>query len=709
MMQKRRIGSNFFIFFLAGIIILLLAAVSYAQGSAYDIHIYKVDFSGFPTIAIYSAPLSGNGVVADLAKDDFRVYEDGKQRDIQKVDLKYVGSQIAVVYDISGSFKLDGLTAGKKRYQEAEEAILELVNPDNGWLNQGDKVMLIAPTSRDDFDVVQDWTGGYTAIYNMATQLTPVDGDTPLLSMLQDALKRMKDVPDFQERAKFLLVFSDGKDAISPNEVTDVLNRAEQLGVTILTVKMGPANAGNPKNLQRLAQVSNGVYTVYGGPESLQPLYSVIKSQGYQYVVSYRSRITNKGDHSVQLGVVHDGREDKSQAINKSFSPGSFEIELYNAANMQPLNGQEIDRVTDDWQMPLEKIPPTSIQVRLRVNFPDNRSIEKASFMENGAVLSEFTGEEIKKNDFIWDLSKLPEGESKLTINVIVRDSLGMESDSGPVNVTVRVHRPPMPTNSSIAGQIPGGAGEKLTLVDAASGEPIAKAVADDDGNYIFSNIKPGSYKIINDSRSQGQTEIGPFEVDGKNALQVPEDQEFSAPPIVDTTVARNPLFWVPWAIALLALGFSIFVFIKRPQVVMGGLAAVGNVVQEMTQPFRPQRGMQHMASASLVPIIDDAGTRGNPIPLPGQSVFVGRDPARAQITFADSTVSRLHARIVEESDGVFMLYDEGSSSGTYVNEVQVGHEPVRLNAGDLIEFGRVKTIFVPESDAEVTEPFLGR
>jgi hypothetical protein len=162
----------------------------------------------------------------------------------------------------------------------------------------------------------------------------------------------------------------------------------------------------------------------------------------------------------------------------------------------------------------------------------------------------------------------------------------------------------------------------------------------------------------------------------------------------------------VCWGFLLLVLASSVFVFLKRQRDVKNRHPALDITIWEATEPFRGRRG-GYQANASLVPIIDDMGTRGRSIPLPAQSVFIGRDPARAQITFSDSSVSRLHARLVEESDGVFLLYDEGSSSGTYVNDMQIGHEPMQLNAGDLIEFGRVKVIFVPESDHDTTEPFL--
>lgn len=74
--------------------------------------------------------------------------------------------------------------------------------------------------------------------------------------------------------------------------------------------------------------------------------------------------------------------------------------------------------------------------------------------------------------------------------------------------------------------------------------------------------------------------------------------------------------------------------------------------------------------------------------------VRLGRDASVAQISFADRSVSRLHARLAEIRRGVYHLYDEGSTSGTWVNFEQVPIGGMRLGDGDLIHLGRVQLRF---------------
>jgi len=138
---------------------------------------------------------------------------------------------------------------------------------------------------------------------------------------------------------------------------------------------------------------------------------------------------------------------------------------------------------------------------------------------------------------------------------------------------------------------------------------------------------------------------------------------------------------------------------------------AFGNAVREVTQPFRrDRRHARTIARARLVQLMDD-GTRGTPIPLNAQALLLGRDPTRCQIIFAHNTVSRLHARIVEVEDGVFMINDEGSTSGTYVNDAQVVAGGTQLNPGDRIELGHVQLTFEvmgrPPADGAELDPTL--
>jgi hypothetical protein len=158
--------------------------------------------------------------------------------------------------------------------------------------------------------------------------------------------------------------------------------------------------------------------------------------------------------------------------------------------------------------------------------------------------------------------------------------------------------------------------------------------------------------------------------------------------------------------VALAAAGVALYFWLHRSARAGASTGPEVPVARDATVVFRPEhRGgtlppenfvvtLPDEEGTYLIPLQGDAGTPGDPIPITERSLYIGRDQSRAQIVFSDPSVSRLHARLVEEVDGVFMLHDEGSASGTFVNDQRVDLQPRRLHSGDLIEFGRQRAIY---------------
>ncbi len=78
------------------------------------------------------------------------------------------------------------------------------------------------------------------------------------------------------------------------------------------------------------------------------------------------------------------------------------------------------------------------------------------------------------------------------------------------------------------------------------------------------------------------------------------------------------------------------------------------------------------------------------PIPLAGADLTIGRDPALATVVLADPSVSALHARLVRQADGAYILKDQGSAAGTYVNYERLPETGQRLQHGDWVHLGRI-------------------
>ena len=73
----------------------------------------------------------------------------------------------------------------------------------------------------------------------------------------------------------------------------------------------------------------------------------------------------------------------------------------------------------------------------------------------------------------------------------------------------------------------------------------------------------------------------------------------------------------------------------------------------------------------------------------PSKPLTLGILPDNDIVLARDATISRIHARIAPETNGGYILYDDSSTNGTLVNDIQVTRQP--LNVGDVIQLGASK------------------
>lgn len=122
----------------------------------------------------------------------------------------------------------------------------------------------------------------------------------------------------------------------------------------------------------------------------------------------------------------------------------------------------------------------------------------------------------------------------------------------------------------------------------------------------------------------------------------------------------------------------------------------------------RQRRGEQ--PEAFLIPLAAD-GSEGEPIPLTGGDLTLGRDASLAPVPLEDPSVAGLHARLIRQADGGYRIEDQGSVAGTWVNYEPVPEGGRRLHHGDLIHLGRVVLRFhqpgvsLPEPVVRPAEP----
>jgi hypothetical protein len=94
-----------------------------------------------------------------------------------------------------------------------------------------------------------------------------------------------------------------------------------------------------------------------------------------------------------------------------------------------------------------------------------------------------------------------------------------------------------------------------------------------------------------------------------------------------------------------------------------------------------------------------------SPISIVEKDMTFGTDPVQSMYVLDDPSISPLHARIKQTGEGNFVIIDQGSIAGTWVNYEPVTREGVRLKHGDRINFGQMTYRFDLSQPPAESEP----
>jgi hypothetical protein len=119
----------------------------------------------------------------------------------------------------------------------------------------------------------------------------------------------------------------------------------------------------------------------------------------------------------------------------------------------------------------------------------------------------------------------------------------------------------------------------------------------------------------------------------------------------------------------------------------------------ETTQTFTPEEladddgPLEELATDGPALVVRSGGGRAGEHFVPQtERTTIGRSPD-CDIFLDDVTVSRTHAVLVERN-GEFVIADEGSLNGTFVNRKRIDTE-TRLESGDEVQIGKYRLSFL--------------
>ncbi len=551
----------------------------------------------FPDITLYLSISDGTGRrIPGLPTRSFEIVEDGALLGNPAVQEVRVGTrQVFVINTVEGLGIRD--SRGRTRFDFLRQALI------NWWSSPS-----ASKVANDDLTLIT--AGGALlahrdAAAELASTLDRLQPDfvrqTGDLNLLTEGLDFLSDPAPRPGMPSFVIFLTPPlEETAGTAALENAIVRAQDIGAAIYVVAAGNLEAEDPaaELLRRLANETGGEFFLFDPAEGLSGLADQILAQRLQYQLTYRSRITSAGDHTVQVRVGADGLDGDSET--RAFS---VDVRAPEIAFIQPPN--RIVRQSDDPALDTANLPPTQAGLEILVTFPDNhpRSLMASRLLVNGEVVAENT--EPPFDRFTWDLSTYSE-TTEVVLQATVEDSLTLVGQSVRLPVTVEVNIPR----------------RGLWVLQPAVGSMLAAFL------ILVAGIALATY-LLSSGRRQAAA---------------------GARPAATERLRRR---------------------IRR-----AGLR----------QPPTPDA-----IEAFLVPQREGAES---PIPLTGVDLILGRDASLAAHPIDDPSVDGLHARLIRLADGTYLIRDQGSVAGTWVNFEAVPEEGTRLQHNDRIHLGRAEFRF---------------
>ena len=544
----------------------------------------------FPTISLRIGVSDEAGRrIPGLRAENFRILEDDRPVDDLVVEEVLVGTrQVYVINTAPGLGVRD--SHGRTRFDYAKGELLDYWrDPDNSLIGVDDLSLLTA-----DGLLIQH-SSSAAELAAVLDQMEPTfEGSISGFDLLLLALDFSDDPLEAEALPSSLVFMTPLIETPRDLPLANAISRASDSATAIYPVLFSsPEGLDLPEveTLKELAASTGGQFLAFDPDGGIEAIADRILNQRYQYEVTFSSRADTSGIHLLQIQVSNAEFESSSSLVRYEINVQAPEV-----AFIQPPN--EIIRQTDDPEIELEAISPTSFDLQILTTFPDGhvRSIRRSSLLVDEEVVD--LRREAPFDRFEWDLTEYRQSGPHI-LRVLVEDSLGLQAETIKHPVQLVISRP---------------------------------------------------------------------------------EQGFSAlRPALDSVVAVLAVI-----VAGMVLVIGLTTLVRRAALPEPAAGVRLNPIK------RPRLRSAAPPEALLIPL----RPAGDPIPLTGVDVVLGRDASLAAIVLDDPSVERMHARLIRQADGDYLLRDQGSVAGSWINYELVPKSGRRLQHGDHIQLGRVEFRF---------------
>jgi hypothetical protein len=458
----------------------------------------------------------------------------------------------------------------------------------------------------------------YNDIHNtFASPLTPADGATALVDSIASLLTQIDDLKPNAAMAASIVVFSDGTDVVSTNDLDAIAPQAAALGIPLHTIWLENANlplAGQQIGQDYLAEIaagSRGRAATLNNDTAVSAIWQQITSFRDQTIIRYTPAQISGGTFPVTVTLTDNPTVQAETTVSLPANLPSVQFTMPPEANAISLPNLE---------------NPVALKLGAQVSWLDgeHRELVAASLLVNGSKVADIDPAQL--DSFKVDIGGLGYGENSITL--VVLDNQGLRATSPAFTLTVTEGDKAVPNELDAGGGFGAFVRGVLLLLAAIIGLGIA----------LFVAWRQGWLTPLADRLPKGPSQKRP------------------KPSTTITDKDGNPL-------------------------------------------YVPSAKEQNTVNAYLEVLAAESAVASY-IPLRKTIVRIGRSPSLSDVAFEnDLTVSRLHLTLRLEGNR-YRIFDENSTSGTWVNDQQVPTYGIQLLDGDEIHMGAVHLRYHNESES---------
>lgn len=628
-MRNSRLGLTVFSFLLLSVLLISGNGNAAAQQTISELFITGSDTSAAPSVDLYVYAIDGRGNNVDLTGQRFAINQDGVPISDWKIAGSHTGGTLTV-------FIID-IPEGVSSFIPAIQESITQYASDSYMMEENDYVGIYRVGELGATELLAPDAFHNSVLNVFASPPSPSTGATALIDSVMNILNNIEAIRPDENMPVHIVVISDGTDTVSTqNEPEDLPRRAAELGVPIHTIWLDNQSlSGDRKRVgqQYLSQVAAGTRGETANlstADQLATLWDKITSFRNQTILRYTVDEISGGAHAVAVSLADNPTIGAQSTI--SLTPGAPQISL--------------DIPQDSREMTLDTVDQAvQLSFSTIVTWPEDgeRTLSSAFLQVNGILSQDIDVDQIE--NFEAAIGSLVYGENRF--QVVAIDDLGHRIATPEVVMTI------------LQGE---------TVIP----EAVSPSSATD--------------RILDRFLGYGKYIVGCFLLIIAILILV----------VVIKFLGRSSL----------PRNFRLPSFFRRVPFLRGFVRQIDRAQDVGYQASRTQREASRYAPdvqgldlrgkgkarpTAFLEVLQTSGQNPGRIDLDVVEIRLGRSSKQADIVFSsDGTVSRLHSTIVQEGGG-HRIFDEQSTSGTFVNEQRVPQPGLQLTDGDEIRLGAVR------------------